>query len=78
MRADTLLLGSDHASQSALDAIVAGRAIVGCEAQSTRSTIDPALLFDGGITLEIFSVTYLEPWIVVTAGRGHFVASPSD
>jgi hypothetical protein len=75
---DRLLLGSDDATQSAVEEFISGKAIVACEVQSRHSSLDPALIFDSGIALEIFSVTHLEPWVLLIAEQGMFVASPSE
>lgn len=75
---DQLRLGSDDATQRALEEAVQDKIVIACEMQSRHSRIDPALIFDGGLVLEVFSASHLEPWTLSLAGAGMFVASPSD
>lgn len=76
--ADRLLLGSDHATLPSLQTLISNSAIVECEVQSQHCGLDPALVLDNGYILEIFSSSYLEPWVMQIFETGTFVSSPSE
>ncbi len=46
--------------------------------QSTSLSIDPILVLSNNYKLEVFSTTYLEPWIFELPNKSVFVSSPSD
>lgn len=52
--------------------------IISLEIQSTQLPIDPVFTFSNGSKLEIFSTTYLEPWVLDFSSGTVYVASPSD
>ncbi|MBN9378013.1 MAG: hypothetical protein BGO14_00830 [Chlamydiales bacterium 38-26] len=45
--------------------------------QSNFLTVDPVFIFANEYILELFSTTYLEPWIFRLSSKDVYVASPS-
>ncbi|WP_068468687.1 hypothetical protein [Candidatus Protochlamydia phocaeensis] len=52
--------------------------IVAIDIQSTQLSVDPVFTFSNGYKLEVFSTTFLEPWIFDFSSDVVYVASPSD
>lgn len=52
--------------------------IISLEIQSDHLPSDPIFVFSNGCKLEIFSVTYLEPWVFGFHPHIVYVGSPSD
>lgn len=76
--ADRLVLGSDNATQESVGAHLHDKMLVSCDVQSRHTSLDLALVLEGGEVLEVFSVAYLEPWTLSLSGEGMYVASPSE
>ena len=72
-----LILGSDEAVQEDLEKILVGNAIKTCTFQSAHADVDPALAFESGHLLEIFSSSALEPWLFCDANGSFLVADPT-
>lgn len=75
---ERLVLGSDNAGQDSLERVLKDRMVVSCGMQSRHASLDLALIFESGEALEVFSVAYLEPWILSLSNSGVFVPSPSE
>lgn len=71
-----MMLGSDQAGPDSLS-FLAGKKLISCDAQSKHVDIDVALFIEGGVILEIFSVSNLEPWTLSMHGAMIYVSSPS-
>jgi hypothetical protein len=54
-----------------------GHDVVDVVAQSSVSPADPAVVFSGGLALEVFSDTAIDPWVMGFPGMT-FVGSPTD
>ena len=52
--------------------------IISIEIQSNHLPSDPVFVFSNGYKLEIFSVTYLEPWVFGSPTTIVHIGSPSD
>lgn len=52
--------------------------IVSIELQSSHLLSDPFLIFGNGYKLEVFSTTFLEPWVFNSPSGIAYVASPSN
>ncbi len=55
-----------------------GASIVSIDVQSIHIAADPVFIFSNGYKMEIFSTTFLEPWIFNFSSNVVYVASPSD
>jgi hypothetical protein len=54
-----------------------GQDVVDVVAQSSVSPADPAVVFSGGLALEVFSDIAIDPWVMRFPGMT-FVGSPAD
>lgn len=70
---ETLMLGSDRATQDSVRNLLYDQMIVSCDIQSKDAPLDLSLSLDNGRVLEVFSVTSLEPWTFSFADTGIFV-----
>jgi hypothetical protein len=73
-----LVVGSYDENSYASVANLAGRQIVGAEAQGVRGSMDPSFELDDGAVLEVFSCHFLEPWVLRLPQEPIVVASPSE
>lgn len=77
LRSGALWVGSDDENaQGALEAI-RGRALVAAATTGSVLPLDPVLVFEEGLQLEVFSASAVEPWVVHVSGHPVFVASPT-
>lgn len=70
---ETLMLGSDSATQDSVWSLLHDQMVVSCNLQSKNAPLDLALSLKNGRVLEVFSVSNLEPWTLTFTDIGMFV-----
>ena len=72
-----LVSGCYDKDSASISSILKNSEIILVEIQSSQLYIDPVFTFSNGYKLEIFSTTFLEPWIFDFSSGIVYVASPS-